>query len=254
MKPEFDTRRARLLEYLPWIMRDYFTNQGPSTALVVLLIGLLSLIPVVQGATGTPVNLGEVPQQIATRVLHAMLPPLVFLGTFFATNGIVANDRKFGHYRFLFAKPVSPPVYYAVTFLVYGAGLLVVSMALLGVWALAVRPMFPVAVFVIVPVMYLAYGGIGLLLSAAWRFDWISLVTVLLVANLGWSVWGNVGGIRHWLLYILPPVHRAADVYAMALGEPRPVPWAAIAWLGGYGLICFALGMLVIRKRPLGTS
>ena len=147
MRPEIDTRRARLLEYLPWIMRDYFTNQGPSTALVVLLIGFLSLMPVMQGAAGSPVDLGKVPTQIATRVLHAMLPALVFLGTFFATNGIVANDRKLGYYRFLFAKPVSPPVYYAVTFLVYGVGLLVVSMALLGVWALTVRPMLPVALF-----------------------------------------------------------------------------------------------------------
>jgi hypothetical protein len=254
MIPALDTRRARLVEYVPWIMLDYFTNQGPSTALVVLLIGFLSLIPVIQGATGTPVSLGDVPAPIAARILHAMLPPLVFLGTFFATNGIVANDRKFGHYRFLFAKPVSPPLYYAVTFLVYGIGLLVVSVALLGIWALTVRPMFPIEVLAILPVMYLAYGGIGFLLSAAWRFDWLSLVTVLLVANVGWSVWGDTEGIRHWLLYLLPPVHRAADIYALALGETRAVPWGSIAWLGGYGLLCFVLGMVVIRKRPLGTS
>ncbi len=29
---------------------------------------------------------------------------------------------------------------------------------------------------------------------------------------------------------------------------------ASIAWLGGYGLACFLLGMIVLRKRPLGTS
>jgi hypothetical protein len=255
MNTGFSDRRARLLEYVPWIARDYFTNQGPSTALVVLLIGVLSLLPVIKGVTGTPVNLGEVPPAIATRVLHAMLPPLVFLGTFFATNGIVANDRKLGYYRFLFAKPVSPPRYYAVTFLVYGLGLLAISAALLGVWAVAVRPMFPVEFFLIVPLMYLAYGGLGFLLSAAWRFDWVSLVTVLFVANVGWSVWGNETGLRHWLLYLLPPVHRSADVYDMILRAPGiAIPWHSIAWLAGYGLICFALGMLVIRKRPLGTS
>lgn len=254
MSAALDTRRARLVEYVPWIMRDYFTNQGPSTALVVLLIGFLSLIPVMHGGAGMSVNLGDVPPQIASRLLHAMLAPLAFLGTFFATNGIVANDRKFGYYKFLFAKPVSPPLYYAVTFLVYGVGLLIVSAVLLGIWALTVRPMFPVELLVILPVMYLAYGGVGFLLSAAWRFDWLSLVTVLLVANVGWSVWGDAEGIRHWLLYLLPPVHRAAEVYAMAGGETRPVPWVAIAWLGGYGLLCFALGMLVIRRRPLGTS
>jgi hypothetical protein len=255
MSAEFEKRRARLVEYVPWMMRDYFTNQGPSTALVVLLIGVLSLLPIVKGATGVPVNLGDVPPAIATRVLHAMLPPLVFLGTFFATNGIIANDRKFAYYRFLFAKPVSPPRYYAMTFLIYGLGLVAVSLGLLGLWALAVRPMFPIQFFLIVPLMYLAYGGIGFLLSAAWRFDWVSLVMVLFVANVGWSVWGNETGLRHWLLYLLPPVHRAEDVYAMILHEPGSgTPWQSIAWLAGYGLICFAFGLLVIRKRPLGTS
>jgi hypothetical protein len=254
MSTAFSNRRANLLEYVPWITRDYFTNQGPSTALVVLLIGTLSLLPVVAGATGEAVKLGAVPLPIAARMLHAMLPPLVFLGTFFATNGIIANDRKFGYYRFLFAKPVSPPAYYAVTFLVYGLGLLAISAALLGVWALAVRPMFSVEFFLIVPLMYLAYGGIGFLLSAAWRFDWISLVTVLFVANVGWSLWGNETGLRHWLLYLLPPVHRAADVYGLIMHESGTTPWSSIAWLAGYGLICFALGWLVIRKRSLGTS
>jgi hypothetical protein len=253
MNATHETRRARLVEYLPWIMRDYFTNQGPSTALVVLLIGFLSLLPVVKGAAGTPVSLGDVPRDVAMRVLHAMLAPLAFLGTFFATNGIVANDRRFGYYRFLFAKPVSPPLYYAATFAVYGVGLLVVTASLLGVWAVTVRPMFPPELLLIIPVMYVAYGGIGFLLSAAWRFDWLSLVTVLLVANVGWTVWGSAEGVRRWALYLLPPVHRAADVYALVLHGTQP-RWTSVAWLAGYGLTCFILGMLVIRKRPLGTS
>src|SRR5207247_1494832 len=44
-------RRARLTEYVPWILRDYFTSQGPSTALVLLLIGFLTLLPIVHGLT-----------------------------------------------------------------------------------------------------------------------------------------------------------------------------------------------------------
>jgi hypothetical protein len=68
-------------------------------------------------------------------------------------------------------------------------------------------------------------------------------------------VWGDAEGLRHWVLYLLPPVHRAADVYGIVMRENvRQLPWGSIAWLGGYGLICFVLGMLVIKKRPLGTS
>ena len=248
-------RGARIAEYAPWMFRDYITNQGPSTAIVVLLIGFLTLLPVLQGMTGERARLGDVPLPIAKRMLHAMVPPLVFLGTFFATNGIVANDRKLGFYRFLFAKPVSPPLYYATTFAVYGVGLLLVATGLMGLWAVAVRPMFPPALLAVVFIMYVAYGGIGFLLSATWRFDWLSLVTVLLVANVAWSLWGDTEGLRHTLLYVLPPVHRANDVYALVLQEGNvAVRWGSIAWLGGYGLLCFLLGVLVVRKRPLGTS
>lgn len=250
-----EERRARLVEYAPWMFRDYMTNQGPSTAIVVLLIGFMTLLPLLQGVVGEPMRMGSVPERVAASMLRAIIPYLVFLGTFFATNGIIANDRKFGYYRFLFAKPVRPPLYYALTFAVYGVGLLLVSTALMGIWSLTVRPMFPIELLLVVALMYLAYGGIGFLLSAAWRFDWLSLVTVLLVSNVAWAVWGNASGIRYYLLHLLPPVHRTGEIYALVSNdEVRQLPWESIAWLGGYGLACFLLGMVVVRKRPLGTS
>jgi hypothetical protein len=254
--PKDAARRASLIEYAPWVLRDYATNQGPSTAIVVLLIGYMTLLPIIAGVqSGEFAGLGDVPAPLAANMLRAIVAPLVFLGTFFATNGIIANDRKLGFYRFLFAKPVAPPTYYATTFAVYGVGLLAVTVAIMGIWSLAVRPMFPLELFAVVVLMYVAYGGIGFLLSAAWRFDWLSLVTVLLVANVAWSVWGTDPGFKRYVLYLLPPVHRSAEVYAMIANDTlRAVPWSSILWLGGYGLLCFAAGMIVVRRRPLGTS
>lgn len=245
-----DNRRARLTRYVPWFARDYFTNQGPSTALVVLLVAFLSL----QGITAAGGSIDGARVELVERILRQLLSTLVFLGTFFATNGIIANDRKQGFYKFLFSKPVAPTWYYATTFAVYAVGLLLVSLVLLGIWALAVRPMFPRSWVPLVLVMYLAYGGIGFLLSAAWRFDWISLVTVLLVANVGWNLWGDSSGPGYWLLHLLPPVHQSDRVYDVMLRGTTVIPWSSIAWLGGYGLACFLLGLVVIRKRPLGTS
>lgn len=252
MSPMIDNRRAKLADYVPWIARDYLTNQGPSTAIIIVL---LALFEAQMFHVGTGTRLADMPLDIAARLLRGLVSVLAFLGTFFATNGIVSNDRKAGYYRFLFAKPVSPPWYYATVFGVYGVGLLTVVLVLLGVWAIAVRPLFPLEIFGAVLVLYLAYGGIGFLLSAAWRFDWLSLVTVLLVARLLWTLWGNATGIRHWLLYLLPPIHRADNVADIVMrGAHTPVPWSLIAWLGGYGLACFVLGLVVLRKRPLGTS
>jgi len=247
-------RRARLIEYMPWVFRDYLTNQGPSTALVVLLIGFMMVLPVYHGLVGTSRD-GRVSPVVASRLLRELAVPLAFLGTFFATNGLVSNDRKHGYFRFLFAKPVRPPQYYALTFLVYGLGLLLVTAVMLGAWSLVIRPMFPAELFAVVAIMYLAYGGIGFVLSAAWRFDWLSLVTVLLVANFAWSVWGTSTSPAHWLLYLLPPVHRANDVYALISRDANvALDWSSMAWLAGYGLTCFLLGLVVLRRRALGTS
>ena len=248
----FDSSRARLLAYTPWMLRDYLTNQGPATLIVVLLIGYMALMPVLDGPLDVP--LGDVPPEMAHRILLAILPAFAFLGPFFATNGIIANDRKFSYYRFLFAKPLSPIAYYVVTFLVYGIGVFVVTFVLMGIWALAVRPMFPGTMLLVVAIMYIAFGGIGFLLSAAWRFDWLSLVTVLLVASVAWEQWGDAEGLFRLPLYLLPQVHRASDIYAMVVPRSAAMPWSAILWLGGYGFVCFLLGMVVIRKRPLGTT
>ncbi|MGH7638801.1 MAG: hypothetical protein ACREOK_14220 [Gemmatimonadaceae bacterium] len=249
--PSFDTRRARLAAYIPWMLRDYLTNQGPATLIVVLLIGYMGLLPVIElGA-----SLGDVPADMAGRLLLAIIPAFAFLGPFFATNGIIANDRKFSYYRFLFSKPVSPIAYYVTMFLVYGVGVFVVTLALMGIWSIVVRPMLPMSLFAVVGIMYVAFGGIGFLLSAAWRFDWLSLVTVLLVASVAWEQWGDAQGIARLPLYLLPQVHRASDIYAMVVARTAAViPWSAILWVGGYGFVCFLLGMVVIRRRPLGTT
>jgi hypothetical protein len=245
-----DNRRARLSRYVPWIARDYFTNQGPSTILVVLLVASLSL----QGIRAVGGQLDAAPVDMLERVLRQLISTLVFLGTFFVTNGIIANDRKQGFYKFLFSKPVAPTRYYAVTFAVYGAGLLAIALVLLGAWALFVRPMFPPAFPAVVLVMFMAYGGIGFILSAAWRFDWMSLIAVWVVADWSWKLWGDSSGLGFWLLHLLPPVHRADSVYDMLLSDAGPIPWGSVAWLGGYGVACFLLGLVVIRRRPLGTS
>jgi len=248
-------RPARALSrYAPMLLRDYVMNQGAATVIVMLLLGFLSTLPLFRGLGGAPVRLRQVPLSMANFILSTITPQLVLFGIIFATNGIVANDRKHGYFRFLFAKPVSPPLYYAMAFVVHGIGFVLATVVLMGIWAATVRPMFPSALVAVVAVMYLAYGGIGFLCSAAWRFDWVSLVSVLLVANVAWAVGGDESGPAHWLLYALPPVHRTSELYHLISGVSRAVPWGSVAWLAGYGLACFLLGMVVIRRRPLGVA
>jgi hypothetical protein len=247
------TTRASLVDYAPWILRDYFLQHGPATLIVLLLVGVATIAPVM-AMIGDGYVRGQLPNPGAGQLLAVMADRLAFLGAFFATNGIVANDRKLGHYRFLFSKPVRPWSYYGATFLLYGLGLLVVTVVLSLIWGWVVRPALSIELLLIVALMYVAYGGLGFLLSAAWRFDWLSLVSVILIANLGWWAWANAEGWRRWVLYLLPPVHRDDSVFALLAASDSAIPWAAVAWCGGYGLICFVLGLVVVHKRPLGTS
>ena len=248
--PESSTR-ASLLAYAPWIMRDYLMQQGLATAIVMSLLGVSAIIPLMSADGYVR---GTVPEAVAGPLLARMAGTLSFLGAFFATNGIVANDRKLGYYKFLFSKPVRPWQYYGATFLLYGGGLLAVTAVLALIWGWLARPTLSLELLALVALMYVAYGGVGFLLSAAWRFDWLSLVSLFVIANIARAVWATAGGWRHWVLYLLPPVHRTDSVFALLAGPNAAVPWTSIAWAGGYGLLCFLLGLVVVHQRPLGTS
>lgn len=242
-------RAARMGRYTLWQLRDYMLNQGPSTALVLGLAGYLFVAPAMEGRHDG----GAMPIELARRIFEQLSGFLAFLGSLFATNGIVANDRKFGFFRFYFAKPVSPPRFYGNVFAVHGVGLLAVAVALWAIFAAIVRPVGDARWPLVIAAMYVAYGGIGFLVSVVSRFDWLSLLSVVFAAQIGWTFWGNDPGVRGWLVRLLPPVHRAGELYtAVALGQP--MPWPLLTWLAGYGAACFLLGLVVLRERPLASG
>ena len=136
------TVRTRVGRYGFWQLRDYMMDRGLPTLIVCVLFGYLTLAPMLIGfrhqmATLPPgliVKYGGVEGARAALMrdingvfLRTFLGVVVFLGALFATNGIVADDRKKGYYRFLFSKPVSPTRYYGQAFLVHWAGFLAVA-------------------------------------------------------------------------------------------------------------------------------
>lgn len=245
-------RRARLGRYLLWQLRDYLLNQGPATALVLALYAYLTIAPLRAAAHRAGVFM-PLPPEAMRQIFAALLESFLLLGTLFATNGIVANDRKMGFYRFLFAKPVSAPRYYANAFAANGIGLLLVGLLLLAAYALFIDTVFPASFAPIVVAMYVAYGGVGFLLSTIWRFDWLSLVSVALLANFGWQMWGDDRGVRGWLVHLLPPTHKAGELLTYVAGSVDVFPLRSLVWLTGYGLACFLLGLWVLRFRPLAA-
>src|SRR5437868_14594225 len=93
-------------------------------------------------------------------------------------NGIVSTDRKNGYYRFIFAKPIDPIVYYAEVFAVYMVGVLAAMLILSGLLRM-LFPAFSILNFLLyAPLIYIAMGGIGFFLSVATRFAWLCLAGV----------------------------------------------------------------------------
>jgi ABC-type transport system involved in multi-copper enzyme maturation permease subunit len=264
---------TRVGAYALWQLRDYFKDRGVPTLVVATLSAYIGLSPILERLprlgdrvpAGLLQRFGSAEAVYAARMaefnfmfLRSILGTLVFLGALFAMNGIVANDRKQGFFRFLFAKPVSPSRYYGQAFLVHWFGYMVV-MALLGVlYGFIVWPVLTRPLLVVIALMFIAYSGIAFLLSAAARWDWMSLVAVSVVSTFLWTRFGGSSNPLAKLLYLLPPLHRSDEVYAavsgaplLATGAPPPIPWPILGWLAGYGVACYLAGLIVLRYRRL---
>lgn len=251
-----NSRHARLGRYFWWQYHDYMLHQAPATAAVVAMYAYLTLMPILNGSmtNGRRYTISTLPMSVVQGFFSDSLASFILLGTLFATNGIVANDRKTGFYRFYFAKPVSAPRFYTHAFIANGTGMLTVSLLLLAAFALIVRPLMPLSFVPVTAAMYIAFAGVGFMLSTIWRFDWLSLVTVAIVSSLGWGMWGEERGIRGWLVHLLPPMHRSSELYAYVAGTTTSFPWATQLWLTGYGALCFAIGLWILRTRSLATQ
>ena len=263
--------RARVGAYALWQLRDYLKDRGVPTLIVATLSAYLSLSAIFEPEVRGPImsilrdRFGTAEAAQAAWMTHVnfaflstTLNALVFLGALFAMNGIVANDRKLGFYRFLFSKPVTPSRYYGQAFLVHWAGFMLV-MTLLGLlYGLILSPIITQRLLVVIGLMFIAYSGIAFLLSAAARWDWLSLVAAAVAATLLWDRFGASTHPIAKLLYLLPPLDRANEVYlsvsgtpVMGSAPPGGIPWALLVWLTSYGVVCYLAGLVVLRYRRL---
>jgi hypothetical protein len=106
--------------------------------------------------------------------------------------------------------------------------------------------------------MFVAVGGIVLLLSALSKYDGLLVVVFLLLAEITRESWEKRDGIRHAITYIFPPFNHIGELHAWGVGLSLgnsvavldfPVKWAL--WNAGYGLACGILGLYLLRKLPL---
>ncbi|HVE80432.1 MAG TPA: hypothetical protein VNA89_16325 [Gemmatimonadaceae bacterium] len=244
-----------LARYAPWQLRDFLAERGAAT----LLIGALMLVQgVIAAAEGMGPSWASGPAGggRSRLVLATVLPVFAFVGTVTAVNGIVANDRKLGYYRFLFVKPLPVPLYYAQLYLVHGLGLMLGAAALLALFAAAVAPDGLGAALVVVGLVYVAAGGVGFLFSVVTSFDWLLLGGTWVLAYTLQDNRGVIAGSAFAplapLIDVLPPVERLDRAARLLIGGVRP-DLADVLWPLAYGAGAFLLGLILVRRRPLAA-
>ncbi len=240
--------RARLGRYVRWQLRDYAVERGVPT----LIAGSLPLLALraVRSMDGPS------DPRVVQAALAGFLELLAPITTLMAVSGIISRDRTRGHFRLLFAKPVSVAHYYAQAFLVSGAGACLVTSILVSLFGVAIGPI-PLAALVgslcYVALYFLLLGGVGFLLSGLTRYDWMALGVVWALAHLLRSLYPAAESLFGRVIdVVLPPLHLLSEASGvLALGPVRDP--AGLVWIIGYGAAAFAAGVVVIRYRPLAS-
>lgn len=258
-------RPVRLARYGLWQFRDFFVDRGFGLLVIGSLLGFLTISPMLPSLHR---NLVTLPPRLIERwggmqgatamlmkdfnetFLRSFLGGMVFVGAVLAMNGIVANDRKQGYYRFLFTKPIAPWRYYGQAFLIHTVGFVAIMTLLGAAYGVLIWPILSVRLLLVLTLMFFLYGAITFLLSAAARWDWLSLVTVTVAASFFWERFQNSSAPLAKLVYVFPPLHRTSEVYN-ALAKAGPLPWPLIEWYAAYGAACFIAGLVVLRYRRL---
>lgn len=242
--------RGHLARYASWQFRDYATEKGIGTLLVAVLSGYLSLLTL-RGA----ITRGVVPTpEMYDMILVQLVGNLVFVGALFATNGIVSDDRKNGYFRFYFAKPVRLTSFYLQKFLVALLGFMIATALLVPGWMYTFdRPAPDPALYVAISAGFLLYTGVGFLVSAFVRTDWLSFIAIYLAAKLVWARWGSGEGVVAKVVHLLPPMGDQLGTLDGAAVSGH-IEWKLVLWIAGYGVACLVLGLIALRKRPLGSG
>lgn len=229
------------IRYAGWMGWDLVRGPG----LLMLIVGALAALLINSLTVVTSGSGGE------TAVLLGILDFTVTIFALLATAGIVSTDFSMGYYRPLFARPVSPPLYYLQRWVLGGLLALVVTGAVALASALRLGADLPIGrVLIQAALCYLLLGGLVFLLSTVTRRDWLIAVLILAAyASLGLArALGAAGSGAAAVLYAVLPPLRLVDV-----SDPVPTGGNLLhVLLYGAGLVVAAL--VVIRFRPLARG
>lgn len=241
--------RARLGAYGLWQLRDFMFERAAAIVMIglILVFGTYeSMNPIIRKSleAGGPSALA-----FGARGVADHLGLLWFITSLIAVYGISSSDRTTGRFRLIFAKPVRVLPYYAQAFALHGIAFMLCTLT----WLAAASRVIPVGTrtawdaVTILACSYILVGGVCFLMSALWRFDWVGTVGVFgavmyLAAKFPKASW----------LGPLPPFWRVSE-QVDNIKTLDPLNAKVLLWVVAYGVACFLLGLIILKRRPLAT-
>ena len=227
--------------YAGWMARDLLLGPG------IIMTGMVALTLAVVRNLEFMGTGGDASLAACLVVLDWTMAVL----TLVPTAGLVSQDFAIGHQRTLFAKPVSPPLYYLQRWLIGApAAMLGAGVVAYAIGARFDVPMLSVSLVARMGLLYLVLGGLVFLLSTLTRRDWL-----LALGILGWqaamafarSLGAAHGPVATVIYSLLPPFH--------LLRLDRPVPEGLeLAYAVGYGAALLFAALALLQWRPLARG
>lgn len=240
-----------LARYALWQFRDFAWERALPILLLGVCTGAVILRPAQQAAEhGLPV--------VLSLVIHGWIRTMGPLFVFLAVNRIVSGDRISGAFRFLFSRPVSVPWFYAQMAAVHAVGYFACWAVLIEIGRLTgLTAPWPL-MMENAAVMFVGFGGFYFLVSVLTRYDLWMAWGIWFVSYIAYQVWGDSQTLMSKVVYLLPPAHRlgvllssgATDIVSDVSADLS----RTVAWVVGYGLVCFLLGLIVLARKPFAVN
>jgi len=227
-------------------MKDYAVERG----LMVVIISLLNIVPAVLRIRDTPPDErtlragSEVGSDVAI-----IFVTLILLAVLFSSQELIGRPRKQGFYRLIFAKPVNPVAFYAQLFVVHLVGTVALVSAIAGLFSVVAIGVSIPHIAALAALAFVLFGGVGFLASAFFNYDSFVVIVAVGLSVIGKSIAAARSGVGVKFANILIPIDHLAGLRPLILGGP--VAGADVAWVLGYGLIAFVLGMFAVRYSQL---
>lgn len=191
-------------------------------------------------------------RRFADMMMRQAMSMFIPLAVLMGTNGVVAQDRQKGYFRFFFSKPVPVPGFYGSAYLIHAAlataGAAVVA-AGIG-WYASPQPVLGVALAC--ALTFALLGSLLFLLSTLTYQDGLFFIIIWMVTLTLRQVELTMKA-EHWLhtaVRVLPPTHRL-DAVRNALYSGAPWQATDVWHVLAYGGACLALAAIALRRLPL---